>query len=412
MVDVHLHGTSLDLYVRGERLDSVSAFSLDHEMAFQGLLAERGIRVPRVHGRIDDPVAYVTDRAAGSDDFDGTDDDARRAAMEDYVDILVNMHALDPAPFADAGIVRADRPERSHLVGLEHFERQAYRAEKKRPDPFLEFALGWLRRNEPENPGREGPIVWDAGQFHHQDGRITALLDLEFGHIGDPLSDLAALWVRNPFIAFGDVAHLMRRYRDRSGTDLDLDAIRWHYILWCLSNQLEFHAVLAEPVPGTDYMLNLHWCIETNLMALEAIASALEVPLDVVEPVTATRSAYAPASTHLTRSLEELTADGEGYARYRTRMAVRLASHLERVGELGAAVVAADLAEAGALTGVPSSTWEAGEAELEGFVLDDGGEHDAALVTLFNRRLHRARMLTGPEGSWITQHRDVAQPAM
>jgi hypothetical protein len=63
-------------------------------------------------------------------------------------------------------------------------------AQKKRPDPFLEFALAWLSRNAPRNPGREAVIGWDAGQFHQRSGRIVALLDLEFGHIGDPLADL------------------------------------------------------------------------------------------------------------------------------------------------------------------------------------------------------------------------------
>jgi hypothetical protein len=104
----------------------------------------------------------------------------------------------------------------------------------------------------------------------------VALLDLEFGHIGDPLADLAGLWVRNPFIPLGDVAALMRRYQDGSGALVDIVAVRWLYILWALSNQLEFHAALADPVPGSDYMLNLHWCIETNLMALERSPPAPE----------------------------------------------------------------------------------------------------------------------------------------
>jgi hypothetical protein len=43
-------------------------------------------------------------------------------------------------------------------------------------------------------------------------------------------------------------------------------------------------------------------------------------------------------------------------------------------------------------------------------VLADAGRHDRELVLLFHRRLHRARMLNGPAGSWITQHRVVPQP--
>jgi aminoglycoside phosphotransferase (APT) family kinase protein len=411
-VDVERDGERLQLCVRGARLDSPSAFSLDHERTFQTLLGERGIRVAKVHGSHEaDPAAYVMDRVPGRDNFDGVTDHERRSAMEDYIDILVQMHKLDVEPFEEAGIVRAERPEDSHLVGLRQFTARAYREEKRRPDPFLEFALAWLDRNLPDNPGREAPIVWDAGQFHQQDGRITALLDLEFGHIGDPLSDLAALWVRNPFIPFGDVPALMRRYQERSGTAIDLPAVHWHYILWSLSNRLEFHAVLADPVPGTDYMLNTHWCVETDLMALEGIATTVGVALGEVEEPEPAASGYGPGFGHLTRALEAQTVE-DPVARYQSRMAVRLARHLQRIDEIGVQVVEANLEDIHRLTGRSPADWAAGEAELERFVLEDGGRHDEALIGVFQRRLHRARMLNGPSGSWITEHRTVLQPSL
>jgi aminoglycoside phosphotransferase (APT) family kinase protein len=410
--DLERDGTLLQLYVRGDRTDSPSAFPLEHERTFHEMLAARGIRVARVHGYHDaDPKAYVTDRVPGRADFEGCSDDERRSAMEDYIDILLELHRLDVTPFARAGIVRAAKPRQSHLVGLRHFEERAYRSAKKRPDPFLEFALAWLRRNEPDNPGREAVIVWDAGQFHHVNGRISALLDLEFGHIGDPLADLAGLWVRNPFIPFGDVAALMRRYQDGSGMPIDIVAVRWHYILWALSNQLEFHAALADPVPGSDYMLNLHWCVETNLMALEAIAADAGVELgEVPEPAPAV-SAYGPAYRHLERSVARLPAE-DAVSRYELRKSLRLARHVERISEIGDQVVAADLADVAELTGRRPDGWTAGEAELERFALADDGTNERELVRLFHRRLHRARMLNGPAGSWITRHREVLQPRL
>ncbi len=414
-VDIERDDELLPLCVRGDRLDSPSAFSLEHERTFQTLLWERGIPVARVYGWSDHPKAYAMDRVPGRDNFDAVPDDERRSAMEGYIDALVAMHQLDAEPFSAAGIVRAARPEESHLVGLGHFEQRAYRSEKRRPDPFLEFALRWLARHQPENPGREAPIVWDAGQLHHHEGRVAAILDLEFGHVGDPLADLAGLWVRTPFIPLGDLPALMRRYQERAGTEIDMHAVQWHFILWSLSNQLEFHAVLADPVPGTDYMLNLHWCIETNLMALEGIARALGVtpgPIDEgVDELHHASSAFGPAHRHLTRSLE-VEASQYPAARYRTRKAVRLARHLERVDELGAVVVAADLEDIRRLSGAPVETWEEGEAELERLVIADDGGRDRELVDVFHRRLHRARMLNGPSGSWITQHRTIAQPSL
>jgi len=181
----------------------------------------------------------------------------------------------------------------------------------------------------------------------------------------------------------------MRRYEERSGTAVDLDAVHYHYILWALSNQLEFHAVLADPVPGTDYMLNLHWCVETNLMALEGIAAVVGAELpEVAEPEPAA-SGYGPAHLHLVRALEQQNL-GTGAERYQSRMSIRLARHLARVDEIGATVVAADLADLAEILGRRPPSWADGERDLENFVLADGGRHDLELVRLFHRRLHRA----------------------
>jgi aminoglycoside phosphotransferase (APT) family kinase protein len=407
--EVERGGELVRLCVRGDRLDSPSAFPLDHERRYQELLWERGIPVAPVHAWSPELAAYAMERVPGVDNFDGVPDEERTRVMEDYIDILVRMHQLDVTPFAEAGIVRG-APGESDSVGLAHFEQRAYRSLKARPDPYLEWALGWLGRHRPTPHRREAAIVWDAGQLLHQDGRVTAILDLEFGHIGDPMMDLGGMWTRNPFIPFGDMGALMRRYQDGSGSPVDIAAVQHHFILWCLSIPLEFHTVLADPVPGSDYMLNLSWVIESNLLALEGIADVLGIELQPVEEPEPTVSGYRPAHHHLTRGLEGLAATEEGFNRYQLRMAVRLARHVERVDEIGAAVVAADLDDLHQLLGRRPSTWEDGEAELERYVLADAGRHDAELVQVFNRRLHRGRMLNGPSGSWITQHRVVPQP--
>ena len=62
-IDVERDGETLELYVRGDRLDFAGAFPFEHEMLCQQLLEEHGIPVPHVYGWIDHPRAFVTDRA-------------------------------------------------------------------------------------------------------------------------------------------------------------------------------------------------------------------------------------------------------------------------------------------------------------------------------------------------------------
>jgi hypothetical protein len=111
-------------------------------------------------------------------------------------------------------------------------------------------------------------------------------------------------------------------------------------------------------------MLNLHWCIETNLMAIEAIAAGAGVELGEVEEPAPAVSAYGPAYRHLEGSLAGLPAD-DPVSRYELRKSVRLARHVERIGEIGDQVVAADLADIAKLTGWRADSWAGGEADLE-----------------------------------------------
>src|SRR5262245_35684591 len=160
-------------------------FPLDHEMRLQATMHDHGIPSAQVYGFIEKPLAYVMDRVGGQPDFAKSTDEQRRAVVDDYLHVLARLHALDIGPFVENGVMRAATPDQSGMFGFSRYER-VFRSVKKHPDPFTEFCLGWLHRNPPDSKGRESAIVWDSGQFHHDNERILAVLDVEIGHIGDP----------------------------------------------------------------------------------------------------------------------------------------------------------------------------------------------------------------------------------
>jgi aminoglycoside phosphotransferase (APT) family kinase protein len=405
-VDVERGGERATLMVRGDRTDAAPLFPLEHEMRFQQLLEEDGIPVPHVYGWSDDPRAFVTDCVPGENNFDTATGDERAAVMNEYMSILARLHQLDPDRYARAGITRAATPAGAGTIGMEVYV-AGYRATKVRPDPFLEFILGWLARNPVDPHGREAPVVWDSGQFHHQDGRITAILDLELGHVGDPMMDLAGFRMRDTVLGFGDMNVLYDQYAKHSGAPVDVDAIMHHHLAFTLSNQLAFHAALAQPPASSDYMTNMQWCSETNLFALEALAEILGVEqLETVEMPEPRRSPVATAHDHLVRSLRGLELADE-YERHQLRIAFRLARHLQRYDEIGDELTAADLDDLAAFLGRRPTTWEEGDAALEAFVLADRGAHDQELLQLFHRRHLRYKMLVGPAGSAMATHHPI-----
>ncbi|MEE3330091.1 MAG: phosphotransferase [Myxococcota bacterium] len=402
---VQRDGEILEICVRGDRQDARIGFTLEHEMALQQQLEVHGIPVAHVYGWCEEPRAYAMAVVPGVNHFGESTPGERDAVMDDYMRILADVHRLDIAPFAEAGLVRAGSPEDSGRIGMKVYE-DAYRAVKKRPDPHLEFCLAWIARNPLRGPVRESVIVWDSGQFHHADGRVQALLDLEIGHIGDPMMDLAGFRMRDSILGYGEFETLYGAYERHSGTQVDRDAIQHHHLCFTLSNQLAFHAALADPPQGSDYMTNMQWCAETNIYAIEALAEVVDVELEVPEVPEAQIAAQATGAAHLVGWLRNFKAEDE-IVQHDVRVAFRLARHLDRASEIGAAVADANLDDLKPLLGHRPSTWQQGDADLEAFVMQDDGRHDAELIRLFHRRTHRYLMLLGPEGSAMARHNPI-----
>ncbi len=405
--DVERDGERLELCVRGDRTDMPLVFPLEHEMILQRTMHEHGIPTPKVYGLIESPLAYVMDRVPGRNDFEGQSDAERRAAVDEYLQILARLHALPIEPFVKAGVMRAATPAESGTFGLSRYER-LFRSVKKLPNPFIEFSLAWLKRNPPVSHGRESAIVWDSGQFHTEKGRIVAVLDVEIGHIGDPMMDLAAWRQRDTIVGYGDFKALYARYAELTGRPVDLPALMRHHFAFTLSNELAFSAELRNPAPDSDLMTNMQWCYETNLFATEALAEILEIELPTVDlpPPRTTRGKVA--IDHLVQKLRSLPVADE-FVQYQLRTIFRMARHVARADEIGEALSEADLDDLEALLGHRPASWLEGEAELERFVLADArtGRHDEALVPLFHKRHLRAHALLGPAGSAMTRHAKI-----
>lgn len=404
LADVERDGARLELVVRGDRTDMPLIFPLDHEMRLQQVLWEQGIPTPKVYGLIEDPLAYVMDRVGGQADFRGTSDEERRAAVDDYLQVLARLHALPLEPFLDAGILGPARRSDAGTFGMARYE-AVYRATKNGPDPFMEFCLGWLRRNPPNAGGRLAPIVWDSGQFHHADGRILAVLDLEIGHLGDPMMDLAAWRMRDTIVGYGPFDELYARYEELRGEPVDIEALMRHHFAFTLTNQLALGQAVRSPHADTDLMTNMQWCLETNLFASEALGELLDVELPDVEMPDPRRSRGTTALGHMADVLRHLDTDDEWLA-YRLRTLFRTSRHALRLDEIGDALSDADLDDLHGLLGHRPDDWWSGEVELERFVLADAdeGRFDAELLTVFHARNLRAHMTLGPPGSAMATH--------
>jgi len=404
--DLERDGEVVALVLRGDRPDS-RAFPLQHEYTFHRLLQERDYPVPALHGYVETPGmidAFITDRVPGVPHFDGVSDADRDVIVDEYLQQLARLHQTDPTPFIGAGLLHPEPGEDSGMIGHRNMEGN-YRERKQHCDPFAEFCLGWHHRHLPEGKGRVAPVVWDTGQFHHQDGHLVAILDLEFGHVGDPMGDITIWRMRDTLIPFGDMRKIYARYAELTGEPVDLEAIKRHHFAACMGNQLQFGAAVANPQPETDLMNYMQWNSETNLMATDFLAEYLGIALPTVDVPEVGSSRDDATLAQLVRSLGTLSTD-DPTLQHSLRLAFRMARHLQRRSQIGDVLDRADIDDVHRLVDRRPRDWQDAEQELEQFVMADAaiGRHDEALTILFHKRHLRTHMALGPAGSSMSRH--------
>jgi aminoglycoside phosphotransferase (APT) family kinase protein len=142
------------------------------------------------------------------------------------------------------------------------------------------------------------------GNFLFEGERVTALLDWEFAHLGDPLDDLAWVAVRAHLLGgFGDLEHGLRTWRDASGLRLDVPRIEYYRALVLLRMAISCRIALAhadsERSDTTVYRLllpYLRWLLPDSLARAGCKAAELalfcEQGRDAVErtPILAERA--------------------------------------------------------------------------------------------------------------------------
>lgn len=98
-------------------------------------------------------------------------------------------------------------------------------------EPAVRGAMRWMRRNPPPDPAKPAIVHGDyrSGNFlFTPDGQISAILDWEMCHVGDPLEDIA--WAIDPFWPI--TRHLpldegLALWEAASGMTVDPQALAW-----------------------------------------------------------------------------------------------------------------------------------------------------------------------------------------
>lgn len=392
-------GTLVPLYWRGDRGLVPGASPLRREADVLTVLEAEGIPVPHVYGFCPDPAGIAMARVAGDPDFHRADPDEREKVADDFLAALARWHAIDPGRFEALGLRRPVTPQDHALGSLRRWER-LYRSTAAAPAPLIEFSLSWLHRNVPTTAGPTVLVHGDngPGQFLFEGGRVTAVLDWEFCHLGDPMEDLALIRGRDVSYPFGDLRARFARYAELSGTPVDLPRLRYYSVLAMVITPVGLYPVLTHRPAGADFAQALAWNAVFSRTLVEALAQASSVALDPVEIPDGSVSPRAWVHDALVDTLRgDIGPDQrDDFARYRVEVAALLADHLRLADRSGAAFDAADLDDAGVLLGWRPDTRAGADEALQRLVQDAGPERDDELIRFFHRRAVRDEALLHP----------------
>jgi aminoglycoside phosphotransferase (APT) family kinase protein len=234
-------------------------YSAEPEFAALEAVRDSAVPAPRpLHWSNDtaifgDPFLIV-EKIAGTAPIPWGDDglgDAKRAALgAQFAEAMGHLHAID---WRGTGLAKfgADLTLRNAAMQQVELWVSNYRRWALRSHPMLHRVFAWLRANAPEAPSIS--IIhgdYRLGNFLEVDGRITAILDWELVHLGDPHEDLA--WICLPQYRGGTPLmckligreELYARHERLSGHPVDENSMRF-YTLFSLVKLAITHIAAA-----------------------------------------------------------------------------------------------------------------------------------------------------------------------
>jgi hypothetical protein len=395
--DVERDGEILHIHLRGDRAGDVAIFpDLKREADIMRTLHDHGIPVPRIHGYCEDPPCIVMDTLAGTRDvFDGTDEAQRMAIGREYMAAVAAMHKLPLEPFVEAGVELPEGAEGIALVGLRAYLPH-YRRTKCRPEPLLEFVIGWIERNVPKHRTRASYVQFDSGQFLVENGKMTGLYDFEFSMIGDPMTDLATMAMRNSIEPLGrPFPELCRYYEEATGEPLDHGAVRFHNLLFATLGTMQFTGTVGDPKPGDPHSVYLEWDLSLRKTILLALAELMGVELPKVEPISPDSGNFPALIAALADTIGTIqTADAIDESR--KTQALELVEWLSHEDRMAGEARARDITEISAYLGRSFESIVVAEAALEAHIHTASPDEDHALFRLLATLEERRMSVFGP----------------
>jgi aminoglycoside phosphotransferase/uncharacterized protein YdbL (DUF1318 family) len=239
LVDVARGAETLALFLQLGRVgeaERVAFLGIEREAEVVRALAGCGIPIPKVWGVNAKQQALLVDRAKGMTWMHPPTTPAEQLSVaQDFILHLATWHRLEPN--------RLDIPSfKPVLSAREHQKRVVQEmlaqatAGGDAVEPILRISLDFLQRSLPDYEGPTVLVQGDPGpgNFMYENGKVSAVIDWELAHLGDPMDDIAWLTWRTTQHTFTHLPDRLREYESLSGFKIDDARVIYYRVNACV----------------------------------------------------------------------------------------------------------------------------------------------------------------------------------
>lgn len=393
-----------DVYRAGVGDDAAFAREAAILQALSGALAGSGVRAARYIADLPEFRALITEKVNGDANFNAVRDPALRSAIAvDFMRQIATLHRIKVTGNEGLGTAQPiAHTIASHLAAIA--EANAARGD----DPLITLAHRWLAANIPPEPERLVVVHGDAGpgNFLYAGNQVTALLDWELVHIGDPMADLAMLCLRMLFQPLVPLKEACAAYVTAGGAAIDTKRIAY----WRLLFQTGFAARnrLDDPTapPPPNLGMNMIYASIHRRVLAEALAEVSGVALRPVTlpdaPVGARDRSYALALDDLATIIVPRLSDQ--HAAVKAKGLARLVKWWRAIERFGGFYDAAERAELSTTLGTEFTTLEDARAGFKAAIAANAIDQPIAIRLCHARVTREAALMADAMGGLTTTH--------
>ena len=404
-------GAVTSLFLRYDRSDPAQTkdpWTLHREATVYLALQDGPVPVPRVLDVHPVHQAMLSERVEGGNWFSRiTDPGEQESTARDFMTKLAALHALDASKLDLPAFPTVTTVAEAVVAELDEWD--GVLAERGgTPDPALVFSLRWLRDHIPPYDGPPVLVQGDTGpgNFMYLDGRVTAVVDWELAHLGDPMDDIAWLSLRATQEPFTDFPTRLHEYETLSGNDVDEARVRYYQVMAETKLQVMGHRGPGEGDDGrgggdgggSDVGNGFIYQVLHRRLWLEALAAANGLDLEPAEIPQARGPRdndwmYDAVLTQLRDVIVPRTTDP--LAQARGKGIARIIKYLARVDTYGSSYEECERQDLEKLLGRRPDSVVSGRADAAAAVVAGDVSDEDYVLTLW-RRIARETELARP----------------